>query len=162
MSVPDKKKILIRAACDEDLPRILELEQSCFPAPWREAMYKVEITRPEAVFLAADRNGELAGYLCGWILFDEGHILKIAVDPAIRRCGLGTDMMAAFEERCDERQVKVIWLEVREKNLEAMEFYRSLGFNREGVRTAYYSDTGEDAILMAKYKSRAGELREEN
>ena len=140
------------ASFQGDLPRILELEQSCFPAPWKEAMYRVEINRPEAVFLALEKDNQLVGFLCGWILFDEGHILKIAVDPSFRRRGLGRTMMAAFEQRCDEKKVKVIWLEVREKNIEAMDFYRSLRFHQEGMRKAYYSDTGEDAILMAKYK----------
>ena len=39
-------------------------------------------------------------------------------------------------------------LEVRESNLRARHVYESLGFFRVGRRKKYYSDNGEDALLL--------------
>jgi ribosomal-protein-alanine N-acetyltransferase len=39
-------------------------------------------------------------------------------------------------------------LEVRINNKQAIKLYERLGFERVGLRKGYYSDTGEDAILM--------------
>ncbi len=41
-----------------------------------------------------------------------------------------------------------ITLEVRVSNIAAQRMYTKLGFLPRGVRRRYYSDTGEDAIIM--------------
>jgi len=42
-----------------------------------------------------------------------------------------------------------VTLEVRRSNEAAQGLYRGLGFVVQGVRAGYYSDNGEDAIVMA-------------
>ena len=44
--------------------------------------------------------------------------------------------------------MRYIVLEVRESNAPAIQLYRRLGFDQVGLRRGYYSDTGEDALLM--------------
>ena len=41
-----------------------------------------------------------------------------------------------------------IFLEVRENNITAIEFYKKNGFKEAGKRKNYYRDTGEAAIIM--------------
>jgi ribosomal-protein-alanine N-acetyltransferase len=43
-----------------------------------------------------------------------------------------------------------ITLEVRASNEVARNLYRKLGFEDSGLRKGYYSDTGEDAVIMWK------------
>ena len=45
---------------------------------------------------------------------------------------------------------KDIFLEVRESNIPAIEFYRKNGFEKIGVRKNYYHDTNEAAHIMIK------------
>ncbi|MDO8602057.1 MAG: GNAT family N-acetyltransferase, partial [bacterium] len=42
-----------------------------------------------------------------------------------------------------------VTLEVRKSNLTAQKLYESAGFVATGIRRAYYSDDGEDALTMA-------------
>ncbi|OPX39624.1 MAG: hypothetical protein B1H13_09390 [Desulfobacteraceae bacterium 4484_190.3] len=45
--------------------------------------------------------------------------------------------------------IDCVFLEVRPSNTPARKLYRQVGFREVGRRAKYYSDTGEDAILMA-------------
>ncbi|HIC84976.1 MAG TPA: GNAT family N-acetyltransferase, partial [Desulfobacterales bacterium] len=45
--------------------------------------------------------------------------------------------------------VKEIWLEVRPSNGAAIKLYEKQGFQVKGRRQKYYTDTGEDALVMA-------------
>jgi ribosomal-protein-alanine N-acetyltransferase len=44
--------------------------------------------------------------------------------------------------------VRLIVLEVRPSNREAISLYESFGFRVTGRRHGYYYDTGEDALVM--------------
>jgi ribosomal-protein-alanine N-acetyltransferase len=147
-------QIKIRRAREADLPEILRLEREGFPAPWTDEMYRTEFDRDTAVFLVAERAEKIAGHACAWAVRDEGHILKIAVDGGTRRKGLGRALMDALAGELMKRGVKMMWLEVRESNRTARLFYQRLGFDEIGVRKRYYSDTGEDAVLMMKGMSK--------
>jgi len=133
-----------------DLPAITEIEAESFPSPWDQAMYLHELGEPSSVFLAARSPDDLVGYVCARYLFEEGHVFKIAVRPSWRRRGVAGRLMARLTEEFKRRAVEVIWLEVRERNLAAQEFYAGLGFEAVGRRRRYYSDTGEDAIVLMR------------
>lgn len=150
MSESERKQIRIRKAAWPDMPGVLAIERECFPTPWIEAMYGVELSREAAVFLAADDDDGLAGYLCAWAVEEEGHILKIAVRPEKARRGIGRALMDALAAEFMRRGVREMWLEVRAGNTAARSFYADLGFSEQGGRRRYYSDTGEDAVIMLK------------
>ena len=83
-----------------------------------------------------------------WLVLGEAHIVTIAVRPELRRQGIGELLLlAAIETALDERQDEVT-LEYRMSNGEARALYDKYGFQQVGVRAKYYSDTGEDAVLM--------------
>jgi ribosomal-protein-alanine N-acetyltransferase len=48
----------------------------------------------------------------------------------------------------DRREHAGFTLEVRVSNDRAIRLYRRLGFVTHGVRPRYYSDNGEDALIM--------------
>jgi len=55
-------------------------------------------------------------------------------------------------------------LEVRSSNSAARKLYENFGFVVDGVRHGYYSDTGEDALMMSMDPKRvetAGSTRKE-
>lgn len=145
-----KEKIFICDAGNPDLISVLRIERMSFPTPWSEAIYRAELARERSVFLVAKKKRDVIGYGCAWVVYDEGHILKIAVDPAFRNKGIGRALMEVLTENLQKRGVQDLWLEVRDQNEVARSFYRSLGFEEVGVRSRYYSDTGEDAVLMLK------------
>ena len=76
---------------------------------------------------------------------DEKEILNIAVEPALRRAGIGRILMETFV--AEARGIN--WfLEVRESNEGAINLYRRLGFLTAGRRENYYHEPPEAAIVM--------------
>lgn len=66
-------------------------------------------------------------------------IYSVAVDPAHRRRGLGTQLVNAVIRRLPKRCTSVM-LEVRPDNTPARELYARLGFGHTGTRMDYYAD----------------------
>ena len=49
-----------------------------------------------------------------------------------------------------KKGVAIVYLEVRPSNEAARAFYAKLGFKTIGTRLKYYTDTGEDALVLKK------------
>jgi ribosomal-protein-alanine N-acetyltransferase len=90
----------------------------------------------------------ILGFAGMWLMFDEAHITTIGVKRAMRGRGLGELMLVHLIEQAREMGAKRLTLEVRVSNYVAQELYRKYTFKEEGVRKRYYSDDGEDALIM--------------
>jgi ribosomal protein S18 acetylase RimI-like enzyme len=55
----------------------------------------------------------------------------LAVDPALRRQGLGRQMMRAVENKLVQMGCPKLNIQVRTGNMEAIEFYKRLGYNMD-------------------------------
>ncbi len=143
--------IHIQDATARDLPRILEIERLCFPAPWTLASFERELTLPfSRIMLAipdAARAPSFVGFLCRWLIADECHILNIAVHPESRRLGIGSVLMTEAINEAKSTGTNVVTLEVRRSNLAARQLYRKFEFEERRLRRHYYGP-GEDAIIM--------------
>lgn len=87
----------------------------------------------------------IAGF---WVMVDEAHITTIAVRNANRRQGIGERLLIAIVEMAAELKADVVTLEVRASNKQAQALYDKYVFQIVGTRRAYYTDNGEDAVLM--------------
>lgn len=83
-----------------------------------------------------------------WIMVDEAHINTIAVRNAYRRQGIGEWLLIFLIDMAKQLQANTITLEVRVSNKEAQELYRKYGFREVGIRRRYYTNDGEDALIM--------------
>jgi ribosomal-protein-alanine acetyltransferase len=89
--------------------------------------------------------GRVAGFAVARRLAEgESELLNLAVDPAFRRRGIGRRLVADLIST----HRGALWLEVRESNIGARNFYKSLGFHEAGCRPGYYPDSTEGAIVM--------------
>jgi ribosomal-protein-alanine N-acetyltransferase len=136
----------IRRLAYGDLPGVLSIERRSFPAPWSLAMFVLELSKPSGVCLAADTGDGLAGYLVCSRYADVWHLMNVAVDPDRRRQGIAERLITEMLEVAgrDGRYT----LEVRVSNHGAIAMYERIGFRRAGRRRRYYSDNGEDAMIM--------------
>ena len=145
--------LAISPATPADLDAILEIENQSFPSPWTRPLFLAEFTKPYATILVARAPGAdanpILGYVVFWLLFDELHILNLAVSPSCRRQGIATNLLAETSRRARARGCQTAWLEVRPSNQAALALYTSLGFRPVMRRTGYYEDTGEDALVMS-------------
>jgi len=114
-----------------------------------------------------------AEYLVGmagiWMMVDEAHIVTIAVRRSHRHQGLGEWLLISLIELSRKLRAKYVTLEVRESNRTAQALYEKYGFTKAGTRRKYYSDNGEDALIMTtceldspSYLERLQRLRQEH
>jgi ribosomal-protein-alanine N-acetyltransferase len=141
-------KRTIRPLHKRDLDALLSIERASFSLPWTREMMAAEFEKSYAFFTGLFQEGRLAGFCLSWVLFDEGHIADFAVHPDFRRQGAGGVLLDAALEKMRQRGALTVWLEVRVSNHPARALYRSRGFTEAGQRKNYYTDTGEDALVM--------------
>jgi ribosomal-protein-alanine N-acetyltransferase len=152
MAVRSEPRIVIREATVASLDDVARIEAASFPTPWTRAALAAELTLPRSLFRVAVldpiEEDRVAGYVVSWLVHDEGHVLKVAVDETLRRRGIGITLLRDSLAALAARGAKAAFLEVRETNAAAAALYRGLGFDPIGRRPRYYADTGEDAILL--------------
>jgi ribosomal-protein-alanine N-acetyltransferase len=90
----------------------------------------------------------IVGYAGIWVMTDEAHVTTIASAPAMRGRGVGEFLLVALIRRGIEVGARWMTLEVRASNSVAQNLYRKYTFKEMGVRRRYYSDNGEDALVM--------------
>jgi ribosomal-protein-alanine N-acetyltransferase len=81
-------------------------------------------------------------------MVDESHITTFGVHPDWRRQGIGRQLLLSLFDLSVRIGARRMTLEVRASNDVAQELYRSFGFSETGRRPRYYTDDGEDAIVM--------------
>jgi ribosomal-protein-alanine N-acetyltransferase len=131
-----------------DLNEIMVIEEACFPTPWPRQVFDMELKSPRSFARVTRLDGVITGYIIAWMIYDEIHILNIAVHPDFRKMGIGEHMMRHCLDHFLAKGAKHAILEVRRGNTGAKRLYEKLGFRSIGIRRGYYVDTGEDAIVM--------------
>jgi ribosomal-protein-alanine N-acetyltransferase len=131
------------------LTDILNIERVSFPSPWGRESFEHEVGNPLSRFWGILSDNGLVAYICFWVAAGEIHLMNIAVHPEMRKRGLGRALMDKLGQTGVEEDVRKIWLEVRPSNKAARALYSGMGFAEVGWRRRYYTDTGEDAIVMA-------------
>ncbi len=135
----------------KDVPDLKRIEIECGLSPWTLDAYESELERPDSVMLNAQLlDGRVIGFILGRAPLGGGdaEIYNLGVATALRRDGIGSMLVDRFRSICIERGVSAIWLEVRDSNSAAISFYRSHGFFKKGVRSNFYSNPRENAVLM--------------
>jgi len=141
----------------EHVPGVLVLERACFPAPWSLGLLAQEAeARDHAWNLVAFVDEDLAAYMFNWIVLDEMHLLNFAVAPAMQGRGLGGFLLDWMIAEALGAGYRALSLEVRESNAAARGLYASRGFDVVYRRRGYYTDNGEDALVMARLLDPAG------
>ncbi len=138
-----------------DLPAVVSMERQVYRTDaWSVAQFKEELAsvpRNRYYIVAQDEQNHIVGY-AGAFSPDTGldaDVLTLTVAPSMRRKGVGRAMLDQLITWAKERKAPVIFLEVREGNVEASPLYESAGFEAISTRTNYYS-MGVNAVIMKK------------
>lgn len=139
-----------RTTSDEDLDRVAALEAECFTNPWTRVMLEREIkgSATARVYVLRLHDRGVAAFCTCWLIVDELHINTIAVDPAVRRAGLATALMQHVMQDAARSGARRATLEVRASNEPARRLYTQLGFVEAAVRSLYYTQPEEDAVIL--------------
>jgi len=172
----------------EDIDAVMAIEHEAFSAPWSARAYDYElrfnemaryyVARPQTERVRLDdapkpfllfrrtrararvsTDTPLVGYAGFWLLVDEAHISTIATHRDWRGRGIGELLLLATIDGATEIGAAVMTLEVRASNLRAQSLYRKYGFTVVGERRNYYTDNGEDALIMTTPRLTSAEYR---
>jgi len=133
----------------DDVPEVHRIEASSFPVPWPDYAFRQELKANRMAHYLVVRAGEqTVAYGGMWLMVDEAHITTFAVQPDWRRRGVGARLMLALMQLAIELGARVATLELRISNRAARALYGLFGFRPVGIRPRYYSDNGEDALIM--------------
>ncbi|MDX9888365.1 MAG: ribosomal protein S18-alanine N-acetyltransferase [Anaerovoracaceae bacterium] len=142
-------KAAIRAAEAGDIHELMKIELWGFEKPWSLETLQQELGNHDRThYVVADIQGQVIGYAGLWIILDEGHITRIAVDPKFRRRGIGGDLVKALMEAGANSGCQSFTLEVMASNIGARKLYKDLGFEEVGFRPGYYEMEEQDAVIM--------------
>ena len=147
-----------------DIATVQEIEREIFSTPWpKNAYYRELASRSSAHYLVLRQEGPvetpaqfrgagldpgIIGYGGMWRMYDEAHVTTIGVRRDVQHRGHGRILFAGLVQAAYDMGAKWVTLEVRTSNENAMRMYEAFGFKVIGRRKGYYTDNGEDAIVM--------------
>ncbi len=143
-----ENEITVRLAYREDIPMMYEIEKRSFTTPWSYDAFEENFMNSYSVYVLAEYENEVIGFGGMQVLLGEAHIMNIAVAKDYRRKGSAQKILTLMKYEALKRSAEAMFLEVRVSNEPAKALYEKNGFERIALRKKYYSDTGEDAIVM--------------
>ncbi|HKY33376.1 MAG TPA: ribosomal protein S18-alanine N-acetyltransferase [Candidatus Polarisedimenticolia bacterium] len=137
---------------EADLREVAAVERASFRSPWPQSSFREELRSASYARCVTARGPRpargLGGYICYWILGPELLINNLAVAAPHRRRGVGRLLLRHALHQGRAEGCLAAFLEVRPSNQPAIHLYETHGFQVVGRRRAYYTDTGEDALVM--------------
>ena len=141
-------RVHIRWMIRRDMPEVLAIEASSFEFPWVEEDFIRCLRQRNCIGMVAEHDDQVVGFMIYELNKNRIQVLNFAVAPEFRRRGVGTQMVAKLIGKLSVQRRTRIVLEVRETNLAAQLFFRTIGFRAISVLRNFYEDTPEDAYLM--------------
>jgi ribosomal-protein-alanine N-acetyltransferase len=131
-----------------DIRDVVAIEEKAFPKPWSLNAFISQLANESSVCLVAEIDSRLVGYLVATQYVGVWHLLDLAVHEDFQRNYIATELLEYFFEDTGRENHRGYTLEVRKSNRGAIKMYESFGFICSGIRKCYYSDNGEDALIM--------------
>ena len=135
---------------ESHVAQVAALEKQCFSDPWSENSVASELEIPLSLWLIAEEDGAVCGYVGSQTVLGETDMMNIAVHPDCRRKGIAAALITELVSRLKARGSRVLRLEVRESNFSAIALYEALGFTQLGLRKNYYRNPKENALILGK------------
>lgn len=149
-------RLSLRAGTASDLDRVMGIMtaafQPCFGEGWTRSQCAGILPMRGVSLTLASRDGVAVGFSLVRKVADEAELLLLAVDPAVRRRGIGRALLDEFMASARQGGAARLHLEVRDGNA-AVALYRHAGFEPVGRRAAYYRGPGgelHDAVTLAR------------
>lgn len=127
---------------------LAELHARSVSRPWDVRAFTDLLAMPGVSALIATTR-EPVGFILLRQVVDEAEVIMIAVEPSARRQGIARTLLVNGISSL--REISQVFLEVATDNEAAIALYTNAGFDRVGVRRAYYTDEDggtTDALVM--------------
>lgn len=144
----EQLRVHIRWMIRRDMSEVLRIESEGFEFPWSEDDFVRCLRQRNCIGMVAEHDDRVVGFMIYELHRTRLHLLNFAVTDEFRRRRVGTQMLTKLLAKLSSQRRTRIALEVRETNLAAQIFFRSMGFRAISVLRDFYDDTTEDAYLM--------------
>ncbi len=124
---------------------------SLYGESWNEHQCRSMLSLPGTQLLIANYNLEPCGFAISRSAAGEEELLMIAVDPQYQNKGIGIAILERLVADAIKNDVTAVFLEVRSNN-PAQHLYERLGFQKIGLRRAYYSGDNKEKYDAITYK----------
>ena len=138
----------IRWLVSRDMAEVLDIEQESFEYPWSEEDYQRCLRSRNCIGMVAEYHGEVVGYMIYELAKNKIQLLNMATAKQYRRSGVATQMVAKLIGKLTLQRRNRITFEIRETNLPAQLFFRTVGFRATQILPNYYEQMQEDAYFM--------------
>jgi ribosomal-protein-alanine N-acetyltransferase len=139
----------IRSMMTSDIAAVTRIERASFTTVWpSDAFYNELTTNKLAHYFVGLLDDRIVAYGGIWVILEDSHVTTLAVDREHRGHGFGEVLLLRLIDEAIERGGAWMTLEVRESNGVAQRLYRKYGFTTVTMRTGYYSDDNESALIM--------------
>ena len=142
--------IKIKPMALEHVAQVAELEKLCFSTPWSENSIASELNNDLALWLVAEDDGTVVGYVGSQTVHPETDMMNVAVAPNRRREGIAEVLVDSLIVELKRICSECLTLEVRASNVPAISLYQKMGFREVGRRPNYYRNPREDALILRK------------
>jgi [ribosomal protein S18]-alanine N-acetyltransferase len=143
-------RVVVDPMRPEDVSAVHEIERLSFSTPWPAYAFEQELKGNRlARYVVARAGDRVVGFAGVWLMVDDAHVTTFGVHPDWRRQGIGRQLLLNLVELSGTIGARRMTLEVRVSNVAAQALYRAFGFEIAGRRPHYYTDDGEDALIMS-------------
>jgi len=143
-----KQLACIRWMLRKDLSQVLAVEEATFDCPWTEADFIRTLRHRNCIGMVAERDCRVSGYMVYELDKTRTNLLNLAVHPALQCQGIGRLMIDKLKSKLSEQRRREITVNIRESNLGAQIFFRTLGFRAVRILPKPYDNTDENAIAF--------------
>jgi len=148
MSNEKEIRVHVRWMVRRDLPEVVAIERACFEFPWGEEDFLDCLRQRNCIGMVAEHEKHIVGFMIYEVPKNRIHLLNVATATEYRRRGVARQMIRKLIGKLVNQKRSRIALEIRETNLSALLFFRSLGFLATNILRNFYEEMNEDAYLM--------------
>ena len=133
---------VIRNVRDADMERLAEIEAAAFTPLWR---HSPDALREGRKYSLSFHVAELGRRIVGFQYSSEGdvngtaHLVRLTVDPAVQRSGVGSSLMLSALRSYQERRLQRVSLNTQVDNVASHRLYRKFGFEAMDSRMPVWS-----------------------
>jgi len=128
-----RNAVHVRPATQADIPNVLIVDQAAFEPTWRYGLAGLSrIWSKTRHKIVAEQNGQVIGYVCGEASKSNGHVVRLAVDPAHQGQNVGAALLAAISQSFFAAGVKSITLNTQTNNTTSQKLYNRFKFQPVG------------------------------
>ena len=139
---------------------VLDIQTECGLSVWSKNDYLGELERTDSIFkIARTADDKIIGFALVRLLigandsamtFNSSEILNIAVRNSFQQSGIGQMIFDEIRRELEGENITEIWLEVRQSNSKAINFYQKNGFVKQFERKNYYANPPENACVLRR------------